>query len=86
MRAVSIEAETVGERQKKYVLWSDGMKEENKNEGKRSRIQKAFSNRGFTPSKNTYSVTLILLSSEQHCNQDLNNLTYIIKVLSAWEY
>lgn len=79
-RVVSIEAEAVGERQKKNVLWSDGMKEENKNEGKHSRLQKAFSNRGFTPSKNTYGVTLIpLFSSKQHCNQDVCNLiNYII--------
>lgn len=39
----------------------------------------------FTPSKNTYGVTLIpLLSSKQHCNQGSYNLTYIIMVLSAW--
>ncbi len=83
-RAVSIEAETVGERQKKDVLWSGGMREENKNEGNHSRLQKAFSNGGFTPFKNTSGVTLIpLLSSKQPCNQDLYQLT-IIKVLSAW--
>lgn len=67
-RAVSIEEETVGESKKKNVLWSDGMKEENKNEGK---LRKAFSNRGCTPFIATYGVTLIFLfSSKQHCNQE----------------
>lgn len=46
-RAVSKEAETVGERQKKNVLWSDRMKEENKNEAKHSTLHKAFSEGGF---------------------------------------
>lgn len=75
-RTVSIEAETAGERKKKNVPWSDGMKEENKNEGKHSRLQKAFSNRGFTPLEATYGVTLIFLFSSKHCNQELYNLSH----------
>lgn len=47
MTTVSIEADAAGERKKKNVPWSDGMKEENKNEGKHSRLQKAFSDKSF---------------------------------------
>lgn len=42
MRAASIAAAAAGESQKNDALWSDGMKEGNKNEDKRSRWQEAF--------------------------------------------
>lgn len=61
-RAVSIEAETVGERQKKNVPWSDRMKEENKNEAKHSTLHKAFfQTKVFAPYNSTF--TLIALFS-----------------------
>lgn len=60
-RAVSVEAETVGARQKKNVLRSAGMREENKNEGKHSRFQKSISKEEVL--KYTYGFALIPLFS-----------------------